>query len=219
MPSHAAPEHIELIPADYFRLLTRGEIFPDTSRPLELDVGCGDGTFLMEMARHFPARDFLGIERLGGRVSKIRRKAARAGLANVRVLCLESSYALGWLLPDACATRLHLLFPDPWPKKKHAARRFMQPENLAAIHRVLAPGGELLFKTDHAEYFAAACEVMDASAEFRRAEWLTRGDYYPLTDFEQQWLEQGCTINAARWLKVGVPPSSGIINPPREIAA
>lgn len=57
---------IELIPEDYFRLLRREEIFPDTSRALELDVGCGDGTFLMEMAAHFQDRDFLGIERLGG---------------------------------------------------------------------------------------------------------------------------------------------------------
>ena len=206
-PSADAPG-IELIPTDYFRHLERAEIFPDPARPLELDVGCGDGTFLLEMAQHHPERDFLGIERLGGRVKKICRKAARAGLTNVRVLCLESSYSLGWLLPGGCASRLHLLFPDPWPKLKHAARRFMQPENLAALHRVLAPGGELLFKTDHAEYFAAATEVVDHTPLFRRVEWPGAENFYPLTDFEQLWLSQGCTINAARWIKesVTLPP-------------
>ncbi len=201
-PVSPEAEHIELIPADYFSVLCRTAIFPDPARPLELDVGCGDGTFLLSMAQHFPERDFLGIERLGGRVSKICRKAARMGLTNVRVLCLESSYALRWLLPEACASRLHLLFPDPWPKKKHAARRFIQPQNLAAIHRMIAPGGQFLFKTDHPDYFAEATEVIDASPMFTRAPWLDAEAFYPITDFGELWISQGCTINAARWLKV-----------------
>ncbi len=194
-------EGIEFIPRDYFRPATRREIFPDPSRPLELDVGCGDGKFLMEMATRFPERDFLGIERLGGRVSAICRKAARLGLKNAKLLCLESSYALGWLLPDACASRLHLLFPDPWPKKKHARRRFIQPDNLMALHRVLVPGGCLLFKTDHADYFVEACEALDACPLFTRVPWQAE-EFYPVTDFEGLWLSQGCEINAARWVKV-----------------
>ena len=193
------PASVEFLPADYFHRLSRPDIFPDTTRPLELDVGCGDGTFLLGMAQRFPERDFLGIERLAGRVSKICRRAARMGLANVRVLCLESSYALEWLLPAACASRVHLLFPDPWPKKRHAARRFIRQDNLPVIHRILAPAGEFLFKTDHAPYFQEATEVIDASPLFRRLPWLAAADFYPLTDFEQQWIAQGCTINAARW--------------------
>jgi len=190
---------IELIPEDYFRTLRREEIFPDASRPLELDVGCGDGTFLMEMAAHYPERDFLGVERLGGRVNAIVRKARRRGLTNMRVLCLETGYTLRWLLPDGCATRVHLLFPDPWPKARHAGRRFVQPANLEAMHRVLHPGGDLLFKTDHPEYFLTATEVVDESPLFQRQPWLEAGEFYPITDFEQLWLGQGCTINAARW--------------------
>lgn len=199
MPGIPAP--VELIPPDYFRPLLRSEIFPGPARPLELDIGCGDGTFLLEMAAHYPDRDFLGVERLGGRVSKIVRGARRRGLANARVLCLETGYTLAWLLPDACAARLHLLFPDPWPKAKHAARRFVQPDNLAAIHRVLQPGGELIFKTDHADYFDAATAEVDASPLFTRLPWLNAAEFYPITDFEQQWLDQGCTIQAARWVK------------------
>jgi tRNA (guanine-N7-)-methyltransferase len=196
---------IELIPADYFRPLHRGEIFPDPARPLELDVGCGDGTFLLQMAAHYPERDFLGIERLGGRVNKIVRGARKAGLTNVRILCLESAYTLQWLLPPACATRLHLLFPDPWPKKKHAARRFMQPENLAVLSRVLQLDGHFLFKTDHAAYFEEATANADASPLFRRLSWIPDDEFYPLTDFEQLWLSQGCLINAARWQNLAAP--------------
>ena len=63
-----------LVPSDYFRELRREEIFPDVSRPLEIDLGSGDGTFLVEMARQHPERDFLGVERLGGRVLKTAKK-------------------------------------------------------------------------------------------------------------------------------------------------
>lgn len=193
------PAAVEFIPADYFAEVTPGSIFPDSSRPLELDVGCGDGTFLLQMAAHYPERDFLGIERLSGRIRKICRRAVREGLTNVRVIHLESAYTLSWLLPAGCASRVHLLFPDPWPKKRHAFHRFVHPDNLAGIHRVLAPGASFLFKTDHGDYYTEATEVVDASPLFTRLPWLDTTEFYPTTDFEQQWLDQGKLIQAARW--------------------
>lgn len=209
MRLHTA-ETVELLPADYFRVLPREEIFPDAGRPLELDVGCGDGTFLLRMAEQFPERDFLGIERLGGRVKKICRRASRMGLKNVRVLSLESSYALGWLLPAGCAAKLHLLFPDPWPKKRHARHRFVHPENLSAIHQALADDGEFLFKTDHPGYFEEAIEAVDSSSLFRRIDWLPENEFYPVTDFEQQWLDEGKSIQSARWRKSGARPENSL---------
>jgi tRNA (guanine-N7-)-methyltransferase len=200
------PAAVEFIPADYFAEVTPGSIFPDSSRPLELDVGCGDGTFLLQMAGHYPERDFLGIERLSGRIRKICRRAVREGLTNVRVVHLESAYTLSWLLPAGCASRVHLLFPDPWPKKRHAFHRFVHPDNLAGIHRVLAPGASFLFKTDHADYFEEATAVVDHSPLFTRLRWLDATEYYPTTDFEQQWLDQGKLIQSARWQRQALVP-------------
>lgn len=204
-PQHAPfqPSIMEILPSDYFRPLTPAEMFPHPDRPLEVDVGCGDGSFLMEMATHFPERNFLGIERLLGRVQKICRKSARRGLTNVRVLRMESSYALGYLLPPNCATRIHLLFPDPWPKKRHAHNRFVQPESIVHLHQALRPGGDFLFKTDHPDYFLEACELIDASPLFQRLDWLASEEFYPLTDFESIWLAEGKSISAARWDRVG----------------
>lgn len=190
----------ELIPINYFRHLQRDEIFPDPTKSLELDIGCGDGTFLMEMAAHYPQRDFLGVERLSGRVNAICRKAARRGLTNLRVICLESAYTLACILPDSCATRLHLLFPDPWPKKRHAKKRFVQPEILTSLRRVLTPNGHFLFKTDHNDYFEVAVSEIENCSYFRRVDWLDVDEFYPITDFEQLWLDHSRTIQSAQWI-------------------
>ena len=101
------------VPPDYFRELRPEEVFADVTRPLEVDLGSGDGTFLLEMAKAHPERDFLGVERMLGRVSKTMRRIRAAGLANARVMRLESAYTVEWLLPAGRVWRLHLLCPDP----------------------------------------------------------------------------------------------------------
>ncbi|NNE92549.1 MAG: tRNA (guanosine(46)-N7)-methyltransferase TrmB [Verrucomicrobiales bacterium] len=192
----------EIFPENWFARLEAGDLFAD-DRPVEIDLGCGDGGFLLEMAARFPDRNFLGIERLLGRVRKIWRGAETRGLKNVKVLRVDTNYAVEWLLPQDFAARIHFLFPDPWPKKKHASRRQMCREPfLRHLHRLLKPGdGELIFKTDHRPYFDEAKEVL-ASGKidcFEEIPWDADGlDFYPETDFEQQWLAEGKEINGIR---------------------
>jgi tRNA (guanine-N7-)-methyltransferase len=197
----------ELIPDDFFRRLEVGEIFPSNPEaPLEIDLGAGDGGFLMAMADHYPERNFIAVERLLGRVRKISRDASREGRENVRVLRLETTYAVERLLPQR-ACRVHLLFPDPWPKKKHHKRRLMAlPSFLRSVHGLLTEGGEFLFKTDHEEYFEHVAEVMPEIDFFESCDWPdeegANGFYYPQTDFEKQWLEQGRSIQRLRLRKL-----------------
>ncbi len=192
------------VPSDYFRLLRRDEIFPDPHRPLEVELGCGDGSFFLGMAAHHPERDFLGLERMLGRVEKTLKKIARAGLTNAKVLRLESAYSTAWLLPTASVSRLHLLCPDPWPKKKHVARRLVnQQEFLDGLSRILEPGtGEFLLKTDDAPYFEDALASMAARADFERLDWPEDAFFYPTTDFESHWLAMGRSIHRARWRRL-----------------
>lgn len=189
------------IPPDHFRELRHDEIFSDASRPLEIDLGCGDGTFLTGMAAHHPERDFLGVERMLGRVEKTGRKIAAQALANARIMRLESAYTVAWLLPRASVSRLHLLCPDPWPKKKHVARRLVkQAEFLDGLTRILAPGGEFLLKTDDQPYFEDALLSMESRThQFERLDWPADAFFYPSTDFEQSWLDIGRVIHRARW--------------------
>ena len=191
----------QFIPQDYFAEVEREELCPN-DRPLELDVGCGDGQFLMEMAANYPERQFLGTERLLGRVRKVCRKARRRDLSNLKVLRLESGYALEWLLPEASFDRVHLLFPDPWPKKKHHGRRMVQTNSLPHFARVLKAGGEFLFKTDHSAYFEAAMECLAEASFFEHLQW-EDDMFYPQTDFEELWLGQGKPIHRARFKKIG----------------
>ena len=207
LSSREAFSPTELIPDDFFRRLEVGEVFPSNpDAPLEVDLGAGDGGFLMAMADHYPERNFVAVERLLGRVRKISRDASRAGRENVRVLRLETTYAVERLLPQR-ATRVHLLFPDPWPKKKHHKRRLMAlPSFLRSVHNLLVEGGEFLFKTDHADYFEHVAEVMPEIDFFEARDWPEEdepeGFFYPQTDFERQWLEQGRSIHRLRLRKV-----------------
>ena len=190
------------IPADYFRELRQEEIFADTTRQLEVDLGSGDGTFLVEMARQHPERDFLGIERLSGRIVKTAKKIKRLGLKNARVLQLESAYSVAWLLPKSSISRLHLLCPDPWPKKRHHKNRLVNSDEfLSGLEHILVPGGEFLLKTDHGEYFQNAVESLASRPAFQRLDWPDDAFFCPQTDFEQHWLSQGLSIHRARWQK------------------
>ena len=190
----------EFVPADYFQKLERAEIVRE-GRPLEVDLGCGDGSFLMEMAAHHPERDFLGVERLLGRVRKVCRKITRRKLENARVLRLESRYVVEWLLPQSSVSRLHLLCPDPWPKLRHHRRRLVQVEFLTAVSRALVPGGEFLFMTDHGEYFEYACEKIHASGLFAIEAWAEDSFFYPKTDFQIQWEAEGKPMHRIRCVK------------------
>lgn len=190
-------------PPAYFRPLHKHEIFSPTpdrpDAPLEVDVGCGDGGFLLDLATAAPERDFLGLEKLLGRARKVARQAARRALTNVKALQIDSPYAVRYLLPPGGVARLHLLFPDPWPKAKHAKNRLVQPAFCQDVRQVLAPGGEWLFKTDHPEYFEEAVAVIRTSGLFRELPWPENAFPYPLTDFERQWIAEGKPIQRARF--------------------
>ena len=133
------------------------------------------------------------------------RQAARRGLTNVKALQIDSPYAVRHLLPPGGISRLHLLFPDPWPKAKHAKNRLVQPAFCQDVHRLLGPGGEWLFKTDHPEYFAEAVATIQASGLFTATHWPADCFPYPLTDFERQWLAEGKTIQSARFTTTSRP--------------
>lgn len=188
------------VPTDYFRRWRQEEIFARAA-PMEIDLGCGDGSFLLELARHHPERNFLGVERLLGRARKVARRIRQARLSNVKVLRLESRYTIEWLLEAESVSRLHLLCPDPWPKQRHQERRLIQQPFLHALWRCLAANGEFLFKTDDHAYFDWTVQHVSQFAQFETLPWLATDFFYPKTDFQLLWESQGKTLQALRCRK------------------
>jgi tRNA (guanine-N7-)-methyltransferase len=132
--------------------------------PLHVDLGCGDGSFLCALAQRMPCKNFLGIERLLGRIRSARRKAA--SLDNVRLLQIESFYAVRYLLPAESVETFYLLFPDPWPKRRHQRRRLVKPDFLNSIHTALRKDGVIYIATDHLDYFGKIKEVAELTPGF-----------------------------------------------------
>ncbi len=180
--------------------LDLAELFPQP-QPLEVELGCGDASFLVEYARRNPEKNFLGVERLLGRIQKLDRKGRRADLKNLRGVRIESAYFLEWLLPAHSAAALHIYFPDPWPKKKHRRHRLIN-ENFPALARAaLAPGGQIFLRTDDADYFQQMNDVFGAAKEFFQIKSPIELTEIK-TDFERDFNAQGIpTLRAAFQLK------------------
>lgn len=190
--NHATFPAAEVAPKSILAPLELREIF-GRAASLEIDLGCGDGTFLVSLAQENPARDFLGIERLAGRARTTARQIGQTRLTNARILRFDILHAIRQLLPPRSVAVFHLLFPDPWPKRRHWNRRIVSEEFLRAAARALAPEGELRIATDHADYFAEIERIAAAVPQFE----LRRDSISPFsatTTFEARFRERGAQI-------------------------
>jgi tRNA (guanine-N7-)-methyltransferase len=166
-------------------------------QPLEVELGSGDASFLAEYAARHPERNFIGVERLLGRMRKLDRKGRRAGLANLRGVRIECGYFLEWLLPPGSASALHIYFPDPWPKKKHQRHRLINARFPTLAHQALASEGVVYLRTDDAAYFAQMQDVLGSDRRFLPVD--TPQELASiLTDFERDFqARQVPTLRAA----------------------
>jgi tRNA (guanine-N7-)-methyltransferase len=165
---------------------------------LEVELGCGDGSFLINYAGLHPERNFIGVERLLGRINKVDRKGRRAGLTNVRGVRIESAYFLQYLLPPHAASALHIYFPDPWPKKKHRKHRLINERFPQLAANALTPGGVVCLRTDDADYFEQMTAVFAVAPEFQLIETPAELSAV-LTDFENEFIARGIQTRRAAY--------------------
>ena len=182
---------IELLPELQVARLDLVQLFGRTA-PLHVDLGCGDGSFLCEMARQFPKRNFLGIERLTKRVEKVRRRAEE--IQNVRVMRADTLFAVRYLLPESSVETFYLLFPDPWPKRRHQFRRIFTRDFLDAIAIALEKHGVLRVATDQLDYFHKIERLSRAHLQFQVVPRSPDDAVLPVTKFERKFREQGAPI-------------------------
>ncbi len=140
-------QHVNPLRAEYQKVRATAVALPP-GRPLEVELGCADARFTLERASAEPERTFVGLEIREEMVHFVNRKARAAGLANALLVFANMNFDLPALFGQHPVARYHLLFPDPWFKKRHHKRRVVNPELMADLHSTLEPGGEVSFASD-----------------------------------------------------------------------
>ncbi len=164
----AKPEFVRHVEARLSRLREElPAVLPSSPAAITLEIGCGHGHFLARYAEAHPERFCLGIDILNDRLERATKKRDRAGLKNLHFHKAEAVELLECLPAGLTLTEVFLLFPDPWPKKRHHKNRLVRPDFLAALAARMVPGGCFYFRTDHAEYFAAGREVLAGHPDWR----------------------------------------------------
>lgn len=184
-----APPSIRIRTDNWLGPLPLATYFPK-QQPIEVDLGCGKGRFLLARAAAQPDTNFLGIDRMLARIRRIDHRAVRRKMDNIRLLRVEGYYAIAHLMPAATVRTYYIFHPDPWPKKKHHEHRLFNPRFVDALVRTLLPGGRIHVSTDHLPYFEQIRTILDADARFAPIEPFIPGPEEQ-TDFERWYITRG----------------------------
>ncbi|MEN8164345.1 MAG: tRNA (guanosine(46)-N7)-methyltransferase TrmB [Acidobacteriota bacterium] len=169
--------------------------------PVHVEIGSGKGRFLLKLAAERPDLSLLAVERAGKYHRMVCDKAGRRGLTNVRLLRTTAEDLLFRLLPPASIDALYVLFPDPWPKKRHHKRRLFSPDVTEAMVRCLKPGSPLLVKSDHPAYAEVIEAVLHQTAGLETTDPEEAFSGLPLTGFETKYVRDGRQIHAFSMIK------------------
>lgn len=166
-------------------------LFSSAPKALTLEIGFGGGEHLAAIAQNDPLGGFIGCEPFVNGIASLLQHIETNSLSNIRIYPGDARLLLD-SLPEACLSQCFLLFPDPWPKARHAERRFIGPENLPRLARALAPGAMLTTATDDPKLAAWTDEMLAKPGSIvleYRAETPPAG-WFP-TRYEQKGLQAG----------------------------
>ncbi|MEQ8482060.1 MAG: tRNA (guanosine(46)-N7)-methyltransferase TrmB [Hoeflea sp.] len=172
-------------------------LWPGPVESVRLEIGFGGGEHLLHRARAAPATGFIGVEPFVNSMAKMVSGLDAEGLTNIRVHDDDATQLLDWL-PGGSIDHIDLLYPDPWPKKRHWKRRFVSPVNLDRFARVLKPGGRFCFASDIDTYVnwtlahIAAHQDFEWTAE-RADDWRMPWEGWPGTRYEAKAIREGRT--------------------------
>lgn len=169
--------------------------FFGNSNPVELEIGCGKGKFLVARAIENPGINFLGIDRVNKFMNIGKTRAEKRALPNIRFLRAEAKAFLTEAIRPASVNIFHVYFPDPWPKRRHQARRVFTPELLKLLHERLVTEGLVEIATDDKDYCDAMKKTIAATAQLWENvretvnERILGGMHR--TNYELKWAAQG----------------------------
>jgi len=172
-------------------------LFPHRPDTIIVEIGFGGGEHLLAHAQRRRTAGFIGVEPFVNSMAKLVAAVDGTGPDNIRLHDDDATQLLDWL-PDACVDEIDLLYPDPWPKKKHFKRRFVNPVNLDRFARVMKPGAIFRFASDIDSYVNWTLQHIDRHPDFawtarRAADWREPYPHWPGTRYEQKALREGRT--------------------------
>ena len=173
-------------------------------RPVEVEIGSGKGTFLLARAAARPELNFLGIEYARAYCYYAADRVRRHGLTNVRMIKVNAGEFFQHHLEDRSVLRVHIYFPDPWPKRRHQRRRLIQSAFIEQTRRVLIIGGQIIIVTDHPGYFEHIQRVFAHApgfTEVRMPQMADADDEIVGTNFERKYIAQGRTFYSMTQLR------------------
>jgi tRNA (guanine-N7-)-methyltransferase len=174
---------------------------------VEVEIGIGKGRFLLACAAARPEVLHFGIEWSNEYLRLVETRAERAGLENVRFVRADATDLVRRAIPEGSVSTYYVFYPDPWPKKRHHKRRFLQAPNVDALARTLVPSGWLHVATDHDDYWSVIEPLIDAHTAFVR-EPEFGGPEFPLpvdgalTNFEAKYEVQGRSRHRGSWRRL-----------------
>ena len=166
---------------------------------LRIEIGFGGGEHLAAEAKAYPRTGFIGCEPYVNGMAKILAAIEADNIGNVRLLAGDAAELLAWL-PPSSVQRIDLIHPDPWPKRRHWKRRFVQEATIAAMARALKPGGEFRFVSDIADYCAWTLWHLLRSPDFawtaeRADDWRLPWNGYTMTRYGRKAIREGRVAN------------------------
>ena len=171
------------------------QLFGGVVRDVWLEIGFGGGEHLAWQAEHNPNVGIIGAEPFVNGMAQLATRVEATGLGNVRLYDDEAQILLAWLPPNSIS-RAFILFPDPWPKKRHHKRRIVSPKTVAALARVMMPGAELRVATDIADYVRTTLLAVTKNPDFiwpalTPDAWRARSPDWPPTRYEAKAVAAG----------------------------
>lgn len=175
------------------------------ANPVCLEYCSGNGAWIAAKASGNPHKNWVAIERKFMRVKKIWSKIKNHDLGNLVALCGEGHNATARYFPAACIQEVYINFPDPWPKKRHAKHRIIQPEFVHELARIMLPQGTLTFVTDDADYSQWTINILSQSPNFiphyPSPHYITEWPDYGNSFFDSLWREKGRSIRYHQYVK------------------
>ena len=167
-------------------------------RPIEIEIGCGKGIFLVTLAERFPSTNFIGLDLSGKWMKKGESKQKRRKLDNLKFIKTEAKAFVGDSIPPESVNVFYIYFPDPWPKNKHKRRRLISDEFLDLLYTKLQQGGTVDIATDDKLYF----ERIENVARNENLPWkkIVRSDgqrishHEVFTNYEVKYKQEGRSI-------------------------